>query len=689
MTISQQKPQLTSDQSINRKRFKTALAGFYGGFGNDSLALSMSLEFFSTIAADVSDELVKHEDQLGLITNAHRLPIAVNETAKSLLAKVTQPSHHIHTAIGSVIAAAGIGQRNGLAEISAREQLKGQEFSQLMKRVRTESTQANGGAVDTITCFSFVSLAGGCGSGVVTPISEAIQKYLSTHDEPTHLSIQATCSVSFAGLGDSVDVNCVSALDNLLELVKSTNQKYGSKKVASLRVSSLPPVERDNASRAELNLLEKQAWFSEEVQAWQQIVWPNTALAGEYGNISFTSCEYFTSLSQELICNEIAMTYCNEIHLELGNVRPALYLVQQVDMNQSTEAINRPTIDDLVAKSDALLFDEFKDGVQCVGFRYDFDITISDIDGRSFECERIADYFSTSAPTLRSAIHDLTLVATIKEQLGIEYEEAVQSQRELEDEKEKLLQILRKHYARRARTTRARQKRYCLLKATASKLRVTSDDLRRTVKLSAELNKCLSLATAQLERQIAVPRAIAKVLSNHCLPLNRKEEGAFYFRRTNDAYGDLMPLLTVNKKLQGQLIASNATSITEDGLKTVLSTESADPKLLAARAVDTPDTPGAWMAAVRRRPTETTIVFPPMSSSLAQGIKKEIAKLRPSWHVFFSDSCKLGINVVRINIYYPETLDDCFPGYFRTIREEIKTSRLRVLHQPYSEMMEG
>ncbi len=689
MTISQQKPQLTSDQSIKRKRFKTALAGFYGGFGNDSLPLSMSLGFFSTIAADVSGELLTHEDQLGLIKNAHRLPIAVNETAKSLLAKVTKRSHPIHTAIGSVVAEAGIGQRNELAEISAREQVKEQEFGQLMKGLRTELIQANGGVVDSITCFSFVSLAGGCGSGVVTPISEAIQKNLSTHNEPTHLSIQATCSVSFAGLGSSVDVNCVSALENLINLVISTNQKYGSKNVASLRVSSLPTVGRDNASRADLNLLEKQAWFCEEVQAWQQIVWPNTALAGEYGNIYFTNCEYFTSLTKELICDEIARAYGNEIQLELKNVRAALYLVQNVATNASTETISRPTIDELIANSDAYLFDEFKDGVQCAGFRYDFDVTVSDIEGRCFECERIADYFSTSAPTLRSAIQDLTTVATITEQLGIEYEQAVRSQDNLSSEKEKLLEVLRRQYKRRAGSTRAKQKRYSLLQDTASKVRVASDGLRRVIELSAELKKCLSLVTAQLERQIAVPRAIAKVLNKHWLPRNRKDEGAFYFRRTNEAYGDLMPLLTVNEKLQRQLIASNATSITEDGLKIVLSTESADPKLLAAKAVNTPDTPGAWMAAVRRRPIETIIVFPPMSSSLAHEIKREIVRLRPSWHVFFSDSCQLGINVVRINIYYPQTIDDCFPGYFRTIREEIKTSRLRVLHQPNSEMLEG
>jgi hypothetical protein len=175
---------------------------------------------------------------------------------------------------------------------------------------------------------------------------------------------------------------------------------------------------------------------------------------------------------------------------------------------------------------------------------------------------------------------------------------------------------------------------------------------------------------------------VLTMLADHKLPLNNFAlSGLVYFEGTNDVFGRLLEMLPMSKSTQAQLLATTATAVTEEGLKFILRTNSADAHHLAAVVVGPAFTPGAWIGGLEKTPNQTLVVFPRMAAALGESLQSEIRKARPDWLVFFTDSCALGANVVRINVCYPQTKADCLPGYLGKLLLEHEQSPLSVLNK--------
>jgi hypothetical protein len=161
-----------------------------------------------------------------------------------------------------------------------------------------------------------------------------------------------------------------------------------------------------------------------------------------------------------------------------------------------------------------------------------------------------------------------------------------------------------------------------------------------------------------------------------------RDSGLFYYRTVNEAFPLILQLDSCDDHLQRYILASQAIAVTELGVQYILGATSSDANGLSEICVGPATVPGAWLAAIEREPHHTFVVFPPMSSALAESLRYAIAAKAPKWSVIFADSCACGLNVVRIHLFYPRTEQECMPGFLATELRKVKESELRILHMP-------
>jgi hypothetical protein len=504
-----------------------------------------------------------------------------------------------------------------------------------------------------------------------------------TLDLPVELDLQVTDSITFTGLGSNVHINCAVALNALNELVLNTNQTPGSRVVVNARVATLPPVGNDQQLRQELNLLDKQGWFATELQDAMVMIGPNAALSGRYGNIMHSSTDFFRSIPKKQVAGQIAAGYHEEMELAMERIQPTPHLLTHLDLRPNEVALARPSTEDLVERTDSLDAEGFIRGCEAQACETDFTVTAYDIKDRQFDCERLGDHFTGIPETLTEAIDDVILIETIRDQLVLEEAENKTDLQEVNDKIGKVRAKCSRQFKRtkQARFNVARQQRRLLELATL--LRDLSDNKRNCEQLAKELDKCVGMATELKEQKHAKLTEVLKVLDDHrAKGKDAKDPGLFYYTPINAAFPVVFKLTSCDLQLQQFVLASQAVAVTESGVKYILGANSSDVEELSDICIGPATIPGAWLAAIEREPHHTFVVLPPMSNALADSLRTAIAAKAATWKVFVADSCNCGINIVRINLFFPRTDEECMPGFLASEYKKIKASELSVLHMP-------
>lgn len=674
------RPKLTMN---SKSRFLPDIMYFGGGHGLDTLLFALANPSAAVIAADVRAELQKRMRILTHIQHYRTISLIESETANSLITSAYPQDTSILKRIGNCSAQKGMGQRGGLGALGITPKLMSAEFDEICDWLRSRCIQQRGGVLPGLSIAEFGSISGGANS-ISHLVSAAILVGLGESlDLPVELDLQVTDSVTFTGLGSNVHINCAVALNTLNEFVLNTNQKPGSRVVVNARIATLPPVGNDQQLRQELNLLDKQAWFATELQDAMVMIGPNAALSGRYGNITHSSTDFFRSIPKKQVAGQIAAGYHEEMELAMERIQPTPHLLTHLDLRPNEVALARPSIEDLVDRVDSLDADGFVKGCEAQACETDFTITAHDIKDRQYDCERLPDHFTGIPETLTEAIDDVILIETIRDQLVLEEAENKAELHEVADKIDKVRDKCSRQFKRtqQARFNVARQRRK--LQEFATLLRDLSDNKRNCEQLAKELDKCVGMATELKEQKHAKLSEVLKVLDDHrAKGKDAKDPGLFYYAPTNTAFPVVFKLPSCDRQLQQFFLASQAVAVTESGVKYILGANSSDVEELSDICIGPATTPGAWLAAIEREPHHTFVVLPPMSNALADSLRKAIAAKAATWKVFVADSCSSGINIVRINLFFPRTAEECMPGFLASEYKKIKESELSILHMP-------
>jgi hypothetical protein len=319
--------------------------------------------------------------------------------------------------IGNCSVLKGAGQRGGIGALGIEPKLDSKEFREILDWVRSRFIEDSGGKLSGLAGVTAGGLAGGTHS-----ISEfeKVRRYLVLGHEldlPVEFDFLVTDSITYTGLGHNVHANCAVALDALNKFVLSENQRPGSRAVVNARIATLPPVGNDQHLRQELDLLDKQAWFSSELQDEMVMIGPNAALSSRFGNITHSSTDYFRSIPKRQVAGQIAAGYHEDIEEALERVQPTPHLVTHFDARPVETPLIRPSINDLIDRRDSLDVDGFMRGCEAKGSEIDYVVTAYDIRDRQYDCERLSDHFTDSPETLSEAIDDLIVIETIRDLL--------------------------------------------------------------------------------------------------------------------------------------------------------------------------------------------------------------------------------------------------------------------------------
>lgn len=682
MTTTIHKPNLTYHSSKSSCGHRTWIIHLAGGLGGDLSLLSIEFKPACIIRTDVPQEVEKNREILRAGKNVHCVQLGQNQTSKSLMSDFLPEDNPLFKAFGSCISQSGMGQIPGLGRLAAIQYIQSPEFDQLVEELREQYMLANGGMFPPMVIHQFHSMNGGVGSGAAPILIRALQKRLTESGVPVEVHLHLVDSASYIGLGKSIELNCATTISSVVDLTKEVNHASKSNSVFNTRFISLPPTGTDRELRKQYAQLESQAWFSDGPQEWWQIVGPNVANSNPLGNIIQTNCEFFNAIPTPSIVNEVVRSYHHEIDLALRFVKSKLHTVRHIDAVIEQETLPRAELEDVLAGHQLLNACQFLQAVQEPGARLQFNLFLEDIRGRSFECSKLPDYFVWPSQSLDSAIDDIETVLTVRDKLVQEQSQTSREEQALERKVKKLRDSISRILSRPSRFRRGKRKQQTKIRQMAASLRGTSDRLLEVKALIIEIKKCIKVAGDLLARQRGMIDAVLRMLASHRLPLNDFElSGLVYFQGTNDIFGRLLAMLPMSKSTQAQLLATTATAVTEEGLKYILRTNSADPHHLAAVVVGPAFTPGTWIGGLTKTPNETLVIFPRMSAAVGESLRDEIRKARPDWLVFFTDSCALGADVVRINICYPTTKEECVPGFLGKLLKQSEQSPLAVLNK--------
>ena len=654
-----------------------------GGQGQESLYFSKVNPVAAVIASDVLLELQKQKEILQLIQHYRTITMIESETTNSLITKAYPNHGSVLSQIGNCSAQKGMGQRGGLGALGIKPKLDSFEFTETINWLRNRCIQANGGVLPGLTAAFIGSLAGGTNSLSELEIARMVIELGDELDLPAEIDFQVTDSITFTGLGPNVHVNCAVALNALNNFVLRTNQKPGSRTVVNARIATLPPVGDDQHLRQELNLLDKQAWFSTELQDAMLRIGAFAAVSSPFGNISHSSTDYFRSIPRKKVAGQIAADYYEELEQAMDRIQPTPHILTHFDPRLQEKPLVRPSVDDLVDRIDTLDADGFQKGCEAQASEMDYTITAYDSNGRQFDCERLSDHFASSPESLTEAIDDLILIETIRDQLVLE---EADNQAELQHNHAQLMKVKPKCLRQFQRTQNARfgaATKLQKLRKLAQQHRDLFDERREREVLAKELDKCLRTVTELKERKLSKLNDVLTVLDHHrAMGKDSRDSGLFYYRTANDAFPSILQLVSCEVELQQLMLASQAVAVTEAGIKFILGANSSDANELSAIAIGDAIIPGAWLAAIEREPHHTFVVFPPMSSALADSLRAAINAKASNWRVIVADSCGCGMNIVRINLFFPRTKSECLPGFLASELQKIEQSDLRVLHMP-------
>jgi hypothetical protein len=219
------------------------------------------------------------------------------------------------------------------------------------------------------------------------------------------------------------------------------------------------------------------------------------------------------------------------------------------------------------------------------------------------------------------------------------------------------------------------------LREASQALRDKTDQRRELLTLQEELQKCLRITTGLRDRKHSQLSDTLKVLDQFRAKGKVTEDsGGFYYETVDKAFPHLLKLTTTDRDLQQFILTSQASAATDAGIKAILGATSSDVHALAEKCLGPAPIPGAWPAAIKRNPQHTFLVLPPMPRALGEALRKSVRERASTWHVVFADSCSLGINAVRINVFFPRTAQELIPGFLWSELQKLSQSELKVLH---------
>ena len=509
-----------------------------------------------------------------------------------------------------------------------------------------------------------------------------IVKRLETIGCPVSFQFNLSDSVLFAGLGKSVHANAACAIKEIVKLITSPKTGAANLTVWGLRLIGLPPVGSDVNTRRELLLLDKQAWGCREMLNHLQIVGPNLANSGRFGNILHTSTDYFRSVPPAAIAALNAGEYYSAIVQAVENIRPMPSLISAIDSNHSIETHFRSPVEAILDACDSQTTDDMlRATIQSEGI-HDYDFQAVNAEGETYDCELIAEHFVAPPESLDEAIHQLTTISTIRQVLTTEEIGVGQRLRRIESD------IPKKTRATLASYKRLQDARSFIPSKRAKairlglELRQLSDKQFTYRSMRKELAKSIRALDHEYESQLSRLTGLISVLDR----IRRKgrvteRHDLFFFNGVDAAFPDLLTLPALDHDRKVQVLAAQATMVSVEGIKFILDGKTNTVEELARLCIGKAHRPGAWPGAIAQPSAKTIYVLPPTNANLNDQLAERIKAMAPSSVVLTADSCELGINIIRFHVFCPETEADLLPGYLQAEYDRVMDSPTRILHE--------
>jgi len=200
--------------------------------------------------------------------------------------------------------------------------------------------------------------------------------------------------------------------------------------------------------------------------------------------------------------------------------------------------------------------------------------------------------------------------------------------------------------------------------------------------MQSELRKSIRSLKAEYESQLSRLKQLSDTLEhdrNKGRITDRND--LYYFNSIDFAFQDLLTLTPLDQQRRQLVLAAQATMVSVEGMRYILGSPTNTIEDLAIAAIGTAYTSGAWPGAVQRLSAKVVIVLPPTNEKFNATLRETITRMAPGVTVMTSDSCDMGLNVVRFHLFTPEHKDDLLPGYLKPEYQRAMQGPTRVLHE--------
>lgn len=489
-------------------------------------------------------------------------------------------------------------------------------------------------------------------------------------------------SIAFVGLGPNIHKNQACAIMAIRDLMLENKIAKNDKVIFELRLIGTPPTGTDSQLRQEFKLLDQQAWLCPEMLEFLQTEGPNNALRGPHGNIVHTSTDFFRSIPRQLVASTVSTEFYFAIRDGIDEIRPMSDLIERIEPNHAVIEAPRSSIPSIVDSCDRLTSSDMIQATIRPGDIHSYDFSVINAKGEEFKCDRVAEHFTEPPKTLRAAIQNATVVATmnavIQEELTIVLDEVSDLNKRIAKQQKKTALAYSK--AQTARRFVEMAKKRALREGI--ELRRLADQLTVRLAMKREIEKSIRSLVQELGSQTNRLASVAEILEQH-RKKGRSDAagGLFYFKDINEAFSDLLTLSSLDSDRQQLVLAAQASAVTADGIQYILDASTNTVEDLANSAIGEATTQGAWPGAIPQHSARPVYVFPPVTDTLFVALKKSVSALDPNAQVFVSDSAEFGMNVVRFHLFWPEFESELLPGLLAdAYREALDGSRTRVFN---------
>lgn len=650
-----------------------------GGF---SSAASFARDFGAdaSVALDVAAEQRKIKPADGLA----KIVLAEGDTFAELAAQGSDALRRLATSRTGVNVGDGLGQLRELGYIVARKLVTAPGFQATMQSAVFHPMMLNHNCVlDTVLLDFFVGACGGVGGPGSIPVAQGITDLiLGSTNAPVRANFTLLGPLTFLGLGERIIKNAAACVAQVL--AHAVCAPRAPREVRCLSLVDAPPCGDDMALRAMYVAQLSQAVTAKKVQERLELCGPNRAIDTPLGVVTILRAGWFQRITPERIAAEAADAYLPELErlLRTPAKSGAVVGLQVEFMNASTKiACASKALGEKLRAAKGSEPAQFAAAWTQVEFVHEGASVSATIRGRKVRnlATHLESLASEPSASVEATQEKLTILASMHVSLAHLLREHALQIEALERERQPALeawqevrrlffpssvfQSLRAMVADLNHAAVRFENAIDILQETGGKIARLNAEVEILQRLASQVEQVLTLQRKRLGR---VARLLASIQPAGASTQN------FVELVPVDAVFDRLRQMALQERDEPEelitLLGSTAARVTLHGLVEITQSHESTPTGIALQlikgesAVDGP----YWGS---EKPTSMKehkiIVLPPVAPILEESLRNEVRCQAGDMEVVCADTCRAGVNVLRLDVYHPRTWDHVFTRLLR------------------------